>query len=193
MVTPAQDYPLTVSAKSPNPSIEQTSQRPLRALCAAAHVETLDPTHNHREPHTEKKTAEPPSPSRSFVKRYRFVCFPPRRTTTSTFRSELRMAKILFEVDSRKRATLFAKLTEQAAKRAEFGEIGFAVEVDDNARHVCYVLLEWESLSSAHRFLASPASRELVAEWPIEEVLGAVPLYNLGEQLKGIEVKQSGV
>ena len=25
--------------KSPNPSIERTSQRPLRALCAAAHVE----------------------------------------------------------------------------------------------------------------------------------------------------------
>ena len=25
--------------QSPNPSIERTSQRPLRALCAAAHVE----------------------------------------------------------------------------------------------------------------------------------------------------------
>ena len=30
-------------AMSPNPSIERTPQRPLRALCAAAHVEPLDP------------------------------------------------------------------------------------------------------------------------------------------------------
>ena len=28
----------TISAMAPNPSIERTSQRPLRALCAAAHV-----------------------------------------------------------------------------------------------------------------------------------------------------------
>ena len=40
---------------SPNPSIERTSQRPLRALCAAAHVERQapqpivhrNPTENH--------------------------------------------------------------------------------------------------------------------------------------------------
>jgi hypothetical protein len=30
---------VTVRAPAPNPSIERTSQRPLRALCAAAHVE----------------------------------------------------------------------------------------------------------------------------------------------------------
>ena len=102
------------------------------------------------------------------------------------------MAKILFEVDSRKRAALFARLTEQAARRAEHGEVGFAVEVDDNARHICYVFLEWESLSSAHRFLKAPISHELVAEWPIEKVLGAIPLYSLGEQLKEIEAKHRG-
>ena len=97
------------------------------------------------------------------------------------------MAKILFEVDSRKRAALFVKLAEQAPQRAAHGERGFNVQVDDNARHVCYVFLEWESLASAHRFLESPVSHDLVAEWPIEKVLGAIPLYDLGEQIKDIE------
>jgi len=97
------------------------------------------------------------------------------------------MTKILFEVDARGRATLFAKLTEQAALRAQHGELGFNVQVDDNARHICYVFLDWESLSSAHRFLDSPVSHHLVSEWPIEKVLGAIPLYDLGEQIQEIE------
>lgn len=99
------------------------------------------------------------------------------------------MAKILFEVDSRKRANLFAKLTEQAPQRAAHGERAFNVQVDDNARHICYVLLEWASLASARRFLESPVSHDLVAEWPIEKVLGAIPLYDLGEQIEAIEKK----
>jgi quinol monooxygenase YgiN len=97
------------------------------------------------------------------------------------------MAKILFEVDARRRATLFAALKEQASRRAQHGELGFNVHVDDNARHVCYVFLEWESLSSAHRFLESQVSKDLVGEWPIEKVLGAIPLYDLGEQIQEIE------
>jgi quinol monooxygenase YgiN len=100
------------------------------------------------------------------------------------------MAKILFEVDSRKRATLFAKLTEQAPQRAAHGELAFNIQVDDNARHVCYIFLEWESLASAHRFLDSPVSHDLVAEWPIEKVLGAIPLYDLGAQIESTEKKQ---
>jgi hypothetical protein len=102
------------------------------------------------------------------------------------------MAKILFEVDARGRATLYAKLEEQAALRATHGELAFSVLVDDNARHICYVLLEWESLPSAHRFLESAASHQLVAEWPIEKVLGAIPLYDLGEQLRRIEGSRRG-
>lgn len=97
------------------------------------------------------------------------------------------MAKILFEVDARGRATLFAKLTEQAALRAQHGELGFNVQVDDNARHICYIFLDWESLSSAHRFLESRVSHDLVSEWPIEKVLGAIPLCDLGEQILEIE------
>ncbi|HZZ91030.1 MAG TPA: antibiotic biosynthesis monooxygenase [Usitatibacter sp.] len=97
------------------------------------------------------------------------------------------MAKILFEVDSRRRAELLAKVSEQAPRRAQHGERSFTVHVDDNARHICYVFLEWESLRSAHRFLESPASRELVAEWPVEKILGAIPLYDLAEQIDAID------
>jgi quinol monooxygenase YgiN len=97
------------------------------------------------------------------------------------------MAKILFEVDARAKSALFAKVKEQAPRRAQYGELSFNVQVDDNARHICYVFLEWESLQSAHKFLQSPASHELVSEWPIEKVLGAIPLRDLGEQLGDIE------
>ena len=84
-------------------------------------------------------------------------------------------------------AALFAKVAEQVPRRAKHGERSFSLHVDDNARNVCYVLLEWESLPSAHRFLQAPVSQDLVAEWPIEKVLGAIPLYDLGEQLAAIK------
>lgn len=94
------------------------------------------------------------------------------------------MATILFEVDARRPAALYAMLKEQQPLRAMHGEIGFNVQIDDNARHVSYVFLEWESLSSARRFLESPESYELVAQWPIEKVLGAIPLKDLAQTLK---------
>jgi hypothetical protein len=94
------------------------------------------------------------------------------------------VAKILFEVDARRPAALYAKLEEQRPLRSAHGELSFNVQVDDNARHVSYVFLEWESLSSAHRFLESSESHELVAQWPIEKVLGAIPLNDLAQQLK---------
>lgn len=56
------------------------------------------------------------------------------------------------------------------------------MHIDDNARHIAYVLLAWESLASAHRFLDSQASHDLVAEWPIEKVLGAIPLRDFGAE-----------
>ena len=100
------------------------------------------------------------------------------------------MTKVLFEVDCRSHASLQEKLREQANLRKAHGELGFSVHVDDNARHVAYVFLEWESLPSAHRFLASPASHELVAEWPVEIVLGAIPLRDFSEETRhGEETK----
>ena len=91
------------------------------------------------------------------------------------------MTKVLFEVDARRPAKLYEKLIEQQQRRAIHGEIGFSMYVDDNARHISYVFLQWESLRSAQTFLESPASHELVNEWPVEEVLGAVPLKGFAE------------
>jgi hypothetical protein len=94
------------------------------------------------------------------------------------------MTKVLFEVDARRPAKLYDKLLEQQPLRAAHGETGFSMHIDDNARHISYVLLDWESLASAHRFLDSPTSHELVAEWPIEKVLGAIPLRGFAESHK---------
>jgi hypothetical protein len=86
------------------------------------------------------------------------------------------LVKILFEVDARRPAKLHAKLAEQQSLRAAHGELSFSMSIDDNARNVSYVFLEWVSLKSAQKFLSSPVSHELVDEWPIEKVLGAIPL-----------------
>jgi hypothetical protein len=94
------------------------------------------------------------------------------------------MIKVLFEVDARRPVKLYEKLLEQRPRRAAHGETGFSMHIDDNARHISYVFLDWESLASAHRFLDSPISHELVAEWPIEKVLGAMPLKDFAESYK---------
>jgi quinol monooxygenase YgiN len=86
------------------------------------------------------------------------------------------LVKILFEVDARTPQKLHAKLVEQQSRRVKHGERAFSMSIDDNARHVCYVFLEWESLKSAQAFLSSQDSHAFVDEWPIEKVLGAIPL-----------------
>jgi hypothetical protein len=91
------------------------------------------------------------------------------------------MAKVLFEVDVRRPVKLYEKLVEQQPRRVTQGETSFSMHIDDNARHVAYVFLDWASLTSAHDFLNSPVSHELVAEWPIEKVLGAIPLRDYSE------------
>ena len=97
------------------------------------------------------------------------------------------MATVLFEVDVRQRVALLGKLKEQHALRATYGEQSFRVLIDDNARHIAYVFLEWESISSAHKFLESAVSQELIAEWPIEKALGASPLRDLSREIKSME------
>ena len=97
------------------------------------------------------------------------------------------MDKLLFQVDVRSRARLLDTLREQRPERAALGEVSFGLYVDDDARHVGYVLLEWESLKSAQAFLQSPKSHELVAEWPIERVLSATALQDIQQQATRIE------
>jgi len=102
------------------------------------------------------------------------------------------MTKVFFKVDVRKRATLYECLSKQKARRAALGEQSFALYVDDDARHIGYVMLEWESLASAHRFLKSQESQDLVKEWPVEEVLAATALQDIEETLDQIESKGRG-
>ncbi len=101
------------------------------------------------------------------------------------------MTKLLFEVDCRWPVKLYEKLVQQRPQRAMLGENGFTMHIDDNARHVAYVFLEWKSLPSAHAFLQSTASQEIVAEWPIEKVLGAMPLTDFAETYNRLKSQQS--
>ena len=96
------------------------------------------------------------------------------------------MCRVLFQVDVRHPAALLEALRQQQPRRTELGELAFALHIDDNARHVGYVALEWESVASAHRFLESPASKALVNEWPIEEVFSAIALRDVARQVQGL-------
>lgn len=98
------------------------------------------------------------------------------------------MASILFIVHVRNRAsaTFQMALLEQQSRRAILGEISFRLYLDDNARHIAYVMLEWESVHSAQRFLKSEESHKLLAEWPIEKVLSAVPLQDVAAMMEEI-------
>jgi len=101
------------------------------------------------------------------------------------------MSIILYKVDVRGRASLHAKLIEQQPERAAFGERSFELYADDNARNFGYVFLHWESLRSAHRFLESAESLRLVNEWPIEEVIFSIPLYDVGKTMEEINRDKS--
>ena len=106
---------------------------------------------------------------------------------TSSSREATGMTTVLFEVDVRQRVALLGKLKEQHALRAAHGEQSFRVLIDDNARHIAYVFLEWESISSAHKFLESAISQELIAEWPIEKVISASPFRDLLREIESME------
>jgi hypothetical protein len=104
------------------------------------------------------------------------------------------MARILFIVHVRNRAsaTFQIALLEQQPRRAHLGETSFRLYLDDNARHIAYVMLDWESLHSAHRFLDSEESHKLVGEWPIEKVLSAVPLQDIAATMEEIARDKAG-
>lgn len=51
------------------------------------------------------------------------------------------MAKAMIKVDVRRRATLFDTLKAQQENRRSHGEIGFSLCIDNNKRHIGYVIL----------------------------------------------------
>jgi hypothetical protein len=84
-------------------------------------------------------------------------------------------------VDVRNRAEFQKVLETQHERRGEYGERAFSYSVDDDQRHIGYVTLEWESFRSLRQFLASPASRALMQEWPVVEVFEILALRGLDE------------
>jgi hypothetical protein len=91
------------------------------------------------------------------------------------------MARVLVKVDVRRRAELLAYLHEQQPKRQALGETSFTYGVNDDLRHVGYVVLEFESFESARHFVDSPHSLYLLRDWPVEEVLDVVKVKDLND------------
>ena len=94
---------------------------------------------------------------------------------------DINMAKALIKVDVRRPASLLESLQAQHSQRKIHGELNFSFWIDDNKRNIGYIMLEWESLRSLHRFLESATVKELIGQWPIEETLEILALYDLAE------------
>lgn len=93
------------------------------------------------------------------------------------------MAKAIIKVDVRNRNSLHDILKMQHELRRPLGERSFSYCVDNKKRNIGYVILEWESLRSLHRFLESPQAKEMIAKWPIEETLEVLELYDITENI----------
>ena len=91
------------------------------------------------------------------------------------------MARVLVKVDVRRRASLLEFLREQQPKRKVVGERSFSFSVNDDARHIGFVIMEWESFDSARHFVDSPNSKHLLGDWPVAEVLEVLALRDIAE------------
>jgi quinol monooxygenase YgiN len=91
------------------------------------------------------------------------------------------MARILVKADIRRKSDLLDLLRSQQPRRQILGELSFSFSVDDDARHIGYIILEWESFESVRKFVNSPASHELIAEWPIANVLELLALRDIAD------------
>lgn len=93
------------------------------------------------------------------------------------------MARAMIKVDVRGRTALLDKLEQQHAERKSHGETRWWFNLNDDARHIGYVFLEWQSLRLMFKFLSSPESKRLISEWPCHEILEIVPLREVSEDL----------
>ena len=94
------------------------------------------------------------------------------------------MARVLVKVDVRGRATLLEFLLKQRSKREAIGEKSFTFGVNDDARHIGYVILEWKSFESARHFVDSPNSKYLIGDWPVAEVFEVLALRDIADDCK---------
>ena len=93
------------------------------------------------------------------------------------------MARAMVKVDVRRHAKLLDKLEQQHEERKSHGEVRWWFNVNDDARNIGYVFLEWSSARLMYKFLRSPESKRLILDWPCHEVLEVVPLREVMEGL----------
>ncbi len=89
------------------------------------------------------------------------------------------MDRALIRVDVRRRAALLSALQSQQEQRKAYGEIGFSLFVDENKRHIGYIILEWESMHSLDKFLRSDELNKVIDQWPVVEVMEVVALRDM--------------
>jgi hypothetical protein len=94
-----------------------------------------------------------------------------------------KMAKAIIKVDVRNRSSLHETLKAQHELRRSLGERAFSYCIDNKKRNIGYVILEWESLHSLHRFLGSHQAKEMMSKWPIEEIFDVLELYDITENI----------
>ena len=93
------------------------------------------------------------------------------------------MAKAIIKVDVRARTSLFEVLQAEHEQRRTYGELAFSLCIDNKKRNICYVILEWISLRSLHRFLESPEAKEMIRNWPTVETIEVLELYDMTEDI----------
>ncbi len=94
------------------------------------------------------------------------------------------MDRALIKVDVRRRAAFLEALESQHEQRKAHGEVGFSFFVDENKRHIGYVILEWESMLSLDQFLRSSELTKVIDQWPVEGVLEVIALRDMKTFIK---------
>lgn len=93
------------------------------------------------------------------------------------------MAKAIIKVDVRSRTLLLEVLQGQQQERRTHGGGAFSLNIDNNQRNIGYIILEWDSFKSLHRFLHSADAERMMSSWPIEEILEVLELRDIIEDI----------
>lgn len=80
------------------------------------------------------------------------------------------MAKVLIKVNVAYPGEFQKVFNSQASIRQHGGELGCILCVDDLIHNHVYLMLDWESESSAHVFWATPAAKASIKAWRSVEV-----------------------
>lgn len=93
------------------------------------------------------------------------------------------MAKILIKVDVRQSAALLSVLRTQEPLRQALGEQSFSFCVNDDARHIGIIVLDWTSFNAARQFADSTDLQEQIKGWPVKSVLEVCALRDIENEL----------